>query len=430
MPLPNPEDKKPESGMGQASVDAAVVALPQTPAAQMPTVPPVGGWTHLSESLHIERWTRLLIMLTTGLLLLLSVAVTVRLMSAIGHTLLIFSLGGLLAYALDPLVETLRRSLPGRSGRLYSVFIVFGGLTALAALAVFLFGRTLAHQVNLLGQNHEQYEAQMRTRLDDVDEWLAARGVHVNLHEDLSHPPPNVRSWGEAVARRAARVFFLAGRDVVEGLIVVLIALYFLIYSEEMRIGTNNVLPSRFRPYVERWQDDVNRILGGFVRGQFLLALVMGAMAASACWLLGIRVWLLIGLFVVVVSLIPVVGPILGAIPAVIAAAITPAGMFHPAVRVAFVIGAFVLINEFGSKILYPRLVGAALGLHEVLVLFILFAGLEVSGLTGVLFAAPITALSGVTLVQLYRLWQGLPPISVANLTQREGQQRKAQGTP
>jgi predicted PurR-regulated permease PerM len=385
---------------------------------------------HFSATLNMEHWTRLLIVVTTFLLLLLAVAVTVRLMSAIGHTLLIFSLGGLLAYALDPLVELIHRKLSGRRGRMYSVFSVFAGLAALLALSVFLFGHQLAKQVTLLGANHVEYEAQVRQKLDDLDLWLADRGVHVNLQEGLSHPPPNVRTWGEAVARSAAHTFILAGKDIVEGLIVLLVALYFLIYSEEMREGANHALPEQFRLYVEQWQDDINRILGGFVRGQLLLALIIGALAAAGCFILGIKVWLLIGLFVVIAALIPVVGPFLGAIPAVIAAAITPAGMLTPVVRVALVIVAFGIINEVGSKILYPRLVGAALGLHEVLVLFILFAGYEVSGLTGVLFAAPLTALSSVTLIQLYRFWQGLPPISVANMAKREGREKKAQGTP
>ena len=396
------------------------------------TVPEVGAeraaTNHLSDTLHIERWHRLLVVVSTFLLLLLAVAVCVRLLSSIGHTLLIFSLGGLLAYALDPLVEMLRKQLPGKRGRTMSVFAVFGGLALLLGLGAFFFGKELAHQVQLLGTNHAEYEAKARQKLDDLDEWLANRGVHVNLQDEVSHPPPNVKTWGEAVAKSAARFFILAGRDVVEGLIVLLIALYFLIYNEELREGTNRVLPLRFRAYVEQWQDDVNRILGGFVRGQLILALIIGGLAGTACFLIGIKIWLLIGLFVVLAALIPVVGPFLGAIPAVIAAAITPGG--NPIARVLIVIAVFVVINEVGSKILYPRLVGAALGLHEVLVLFILFAGFEVSGLTGVLFAAPLTALASVTLIQLYRLWQGLPPLSVANLTQRSGQERKAEGIP
>lgn len=397
-------------------------------AVEAETDPTRSAGNHLSDTLHIERWQRLLVVLTTFLLLLLAVAVVVRLLSSIGHTLLIFSLGGLLAYALDPLVEMLRKQLPHKRGRTMSVFIVFGGLALLMGLGAFFFGRELGHQVQLLGTNHAEYEAHARQKLDDLDEWLANRGVHVNLQDEVSHPPPNVKTWGEAVAKSAARFFILAGRDVVEGLIVLLIALYFLIYSEELREGTNRVLPPRFLGYVEQWQDDVNRILGGFVRGQLILALIIGGLAGTACFVIGIKIWLLIGLFVVLAALIPVVGPFLGAIPAVIAAAITPGG--NPIVRVLIVVGVFVVINEVGSKILYPRLVGAALGLHEVLVLFILFAGFEVSGLTGVLFAAPLTALTSVTLVQIYRLWQGLPPISVANLTQRSGQERKAEGIP
>jgi predicted PurR-regulated permease PerM len=53
--------------------------------------------------------------------------------------------------------------------------------------------------------------------------------------------------------------------------------------------------------------------------------------------------------------------------------------------------------------------VGHAVGLHEVLVLFVLFAGLEIDGIPGVLFAAPVTAIVVVTLIHLYRFWQDLP---------------------
>jgi predicted PurR-regulated permease PerM len=69
----------------------------------------------------------------------------------------------------------------------------------------------------------------------------------------------------------------------------------------------------------------------------------------------------------------------------------------------------FTTINEAASKVLYPRLVGRAIGLHEVLVLFVLFAGLEVDGVPGVLFAAPVTAIGLATVIHLYRYWLNLP---------------------
>ncbi|HLY64787.1 MAG TPA: AI-2E family transporter, partial [Chloroflexota bacterium] len=402
---------------------------------------------HLSATIDLDQWVRLLVVTATLLLLTLAVAVGVRLASAIGHTLLLFSLGGLLAYALDPLVEWLKGSRTGRKARSRSVLIVFGAIALLLALGVWLLGDEMSRQLQTLQHDHalyaqgmrpdttpemhqlalQTYEEHTREKLRELDGWLAGHGVKFGLEQNLDNPSPKVKTLGQQVADRALKVFEGVGRAAVESVIVLLIALYFMIYAQEMREGVNRGLPPRLRGYSEQWMEDVNRILGGFVRGQLVLALAMGALAGGICLAVGIKLWLLIGLFVVVMSLIPVVGPYIGAVPAVIAALVTPAhGLFNPVSRAVIVLVVFVFINEFGSKILYPKLVGAALGLHEVLVLFILLAGFEVGGLTGVLFAAPLTALSAVTLVQLYRLWQGLPPASLAAAAQHGAEEARA----
>jgi predicted PurR-regulated permease PerM len=387
---------------------------------------------HLSEMVTMRHWLSLLTVVTTVLMLVLFVGVSVRLLAYIGHTLLIFALGGLFAYAFAPLVEMARWKPNGqKSARWRGVLCVYAGLFAILAAGGFIFGQQMNHQLSFLGREHTKLEARGRERLAQMDDWLHDRGLRVNLIDTLDHPPAGVKTWGEAVAKNAVTVVEGISKSLVEGIIVLLITLYFLIYSTEMRETMNRSLPPRFLPYAEQWQADVNRILGGFVRGQLILAVVMGTLAATACALLGIRLWLLIGLFVVVASLIPVFGPYIGAIPAMIAAALTPEGhFFSPAVRVVAILLLFIVINEVGSKILYPRLVGAALGLHEVLVLFVLFAGLEVGHIWGVLFAAPLTALTIVTLTQLYRFWQGLPPVSLSQAAQRGGAEAKRHGTP
>ena len=280
-----------------------------------------------------------------------------------------------------------------------------------------------------MASDHLVYEEGARERLNSFDDWLAARNIKLNLQEYVKHPPPNVKSWGEAISGQLLSLLGHIGKGVVEGFIVALVSLYYLIYCKEMREGVLHSVPDRLAPYARQWMDDVNRILGGFVRGQLMLALTIGGMAAVLCLLMGIKLWLLIGLFVVVAALIPVVGPFIGAIPAVIAALLSPNAHFSPVLRVVILVACFGVINEVGSKILYPKLVGAALGLHEVLVLFILLAGVEVGGLTGVLFAAPMTALSVVTLAQLYRFWLGLSPLSVAHAAE-EAALRKRRHNP
>lgn len=387
---------------------------------------------HLSETVTMQHWLSLLVVVSTCLLLALSVWVSVRVLSHISHTLLIFSLGALCAYALAPLVERARRRRNGQMApRWVGVTMVFGTLSFLALVGGIVFSKDLVRQVGILSKHHVEIEAHMRRELANTDDWFINHNLHVHLVDYLNNPPPNVKSWGEGVSHTAVHTLESVSRSVVEGLIVLLISLYFLIYSSELRENLNRSLPPRLRSYAEVWENDINSILGGFVRGQAVLALVMGAMAAVACALLGVRLWLLIGLFVVVVSLIPVFGPYIGAVPACLSAAFTPEGHFlTPVARVVAVLVMFIILNEVGSKILYPRLVGAALGLHEVLVLFVLFAGLEVAGIWGVLFAAPLTALGMVTLIHLYRLWQGEEPKSVSQAAKQGGAKAKAEGTP
>ncbi len=373
----------------------------------------------------MEKWNRLLVLTATVLLLVVFVGVTVRLGAYIHHTLLLFALGGLVAYALSPIVEKLSQT---RLSRPLSVGVVFLGLFALIGLGGwFLEGKIMA-QAQDIQQNFPHYKQMALDRAALVDTKLAERHVNFSLVDSIEHPPANVAAFGEKAGREALPFLQRSFTDVAESVIVLLIALYFLIFAPEMRKKFNAMLPTDLARRADFWETDVSRILGGFVSGQLLIALIMGAAAALGCLAIGIGPWLLIGLFVVVAALIPVFGPYLGAVPAIIAALVAPSH-FHPVVAAGLVLAWFIIINEVGGKILYPKLVGAALGLHEVVVLFVLFAGLEINGIVGTLFAAPVAALTIVTVVHLYRLWQDLPDDLISNDNRRTAK-RKGEVSP
>ena len=404
-----------------------------------------------------ERYVRLLVVLTTFLLFLLTAYLAIRALALIHHTMLLFALGALLAYALDPVVELVRGQAvapasdvappldvdpsPGMENRKpvrasrqrprwLGVVTVFATVGLVLGVATFLGGRQAIHQAETLVRDREEIRATGIRKLEQADVWLAGRGVHVSLSDTVKHPPESVKRFEATAAKASLTAVSDVSRALVEGLVVLLITVYLLLFSEEMRGLIAGIFPERVRPYFSHWQDDVNRILGGFVRGQAVLALVLGGAAAIACGLLGLKFWILIGVFVVLASLIPVIGPYIGAIPAILSAVRTPPGLLSPGARIAIVILVFVIINEAGSKILYPKLVGKALGLHELLVLFVLLAGFELGGIVGVLFAAPLTALLSVTLIQAYRFWLGEPPASLANTTAEGGNEAEVAGVP
>jgi predicted PurR-regulated permease PerM len=383
--------------------------------------------------LHMEKWTRLLVIVSTLLVLTIFAAVLVRLGLYIQHTILLFSLGVLVAYALDPLVEALRLRpemarligrLPRRSKpdskavetmpRSAAISIVFVSLFAIVGLSIYGLSRPLTRQIRILNDTRQQelYRQRATDFLNDTDTRLGRLGLHTQFHQYLTNPssiPEGALDFLKT--SEAAALPFV--RDIIvsagESVIVLLIALYLLIYCREMRTRLNEQAPDKLRRHMVVWEEDVNRILGGYVRGQLTIAIVMGVAAAIGCLALGIHIWLLIGLFVAVASLIPVFGPYIGAIPAVIAALVGPTHLSSNIVAALILVAFFVVINEIGSKVLYPRLVGHAIGLHEVLVLFVIFAGLEIDGIPGVLFAAPVTAIVIVTLIHLYRFWLDLP---------------------
>ena len=364
-----------------------------------------------------DKWTRLLVVVATTLLLLTLIAAVVRLAMSVHHTLLLFALGGLVAYALSPLVERLSHT---RLSRPMSVTLVYLGLLVIFGLGAWSLEGKITAQVQDVTQNFPKYKQQALTRAADLDQKLAARHVKFSLTDTIQHPPATATATLDKLGKDALPLVQRSFTDVAESVIVLLIALYFLIFAPDMRKKFNGMLPADLARRADLWETDTSRILGGFVSGQLIIALIMGAAAALGCLAIGLGPWLLIGLFVVVASLIPVFGPYIGAVPAVIIALISPTHIHSPVGAALAVIALFVVINEGGGKILYPKLVGSALGLSEVVVLFVLFAGLEIDGIVGTLFAAPVTALVIVTVVHLYRLWQDLPDSLLSNTARRE----------
>jgi predicted PurR-regulated permease PerM len=370
---------------------------------------------------RMEKWNRLLVFITTTLLLMLFVAVVVRLAMTIHHTLLLFALGALVAYALEPLVSLLQRA---KINRELSVTLVFVGLLVIIGLGIWSLSGHLAAQIGAVTRNSSRYQAHAMAFAAHVDQELAVRHIKFSLVNTIQNPPPDLKKLAGTAGEITLPFVRQSLTDIGESAIVLLIALYFLLFGSEMRVKFNELLPKSLLSHAELWEVDVNRILGSFVRGQLTIALLMGALAALGCLAIGIHVWLVIGLIVVIAALIPVFGPYIGAVPAIIAALIGPTHFFgihlNPVVAALIILAWFVIINEAGSKILYPKLVGSALGLHTVLVLFVLFAGLEIDGIVGVLFAAPITALVIVTMVHLYRFWQDLPDSLLSSVARQE----------
>jgi len=144
-------------------------------------------------------------------------------------------------------------------------------------------------------------------------------------------------------------------------------------------------------------------VLSAYVRGQLLLMLFVGGMATIALLIIDVPFALLLGVIAGIFEALPFVGPILGAIPAVLVALLS-----DPASAI-WVVVSFFAIQQVENLILVPRISGESVKLHPAMVMVVLVVGNELAGFLGMLVAVPITAVIRDVFKYLYLRLQDAP---------------------
>ncbi|MCL4352808.1 MAG: AI-2E family transporter, partial [Firmicutes bacterium] len=186
------------------------------------------------------------------------------------------------------------------------------------------------------------------------------------------------------------RQFVVTIFGVLPGILSVIIspilAFYLLKDLERIRKRFWQVIPISWHPSVYVLALDVDRALNGFIRGQLLVALLVGTLSGLWVAFLGIPLAFLIGVIAGVTDVIPYVGPIAGAIPAVML------GMERSPIIAGMAILGFVAIHQLEGAVIGPKIMGDYVGLHPLVVIFAILAGGEMGGLVGLLLAVPSAA--------------------------------------
>ena len=217
--------------------------------------------------------------------------------------------------------------------------------------------------------------------------------------------------------------------------LVIVISIYMLLDADRLSRFLRRLFPggSREEDLIERCE----RALVSYVRGQTTVSLVIGASAGLLMWILGVLgifengddYALAFGAFAAVTEVIPYVGPWLGAIPPLLVALVQSPGA---AIAVAL---AFLIIHQIEGHIVIPKLMGGAVGVHPLVVIFSLLAAAQLYGVAGVLVALPLVAVGReVALFLRERLtlesWAGHPiPVGVpVEVEPREPRPRSPRG--
>ena len=182
------------------------------------------------------------------------------------------------------------------------------------------------------------------------------------------------------------------GKLVFDLVLIVVISIYMLLGMPRLAAAIDRRFPSRPRsdPLLVR----MSKAVVSYVRGQVLVSLIIGTSVGVGMWVLGVtglvpgadHYALLFGAFAAITELIPYLGPILGAVPPVLYALVV-----HP-ISAIWVVVLFLFIHQIEGHVVVPNVMGSALRLHPLLVIFGLLAGGAIYGFPGVLVALPFLA--------------------------------------
>ena len=307
-----------------------------------------------------------------------------------------FILTGILAYLLYPLVSAAESRMPGRRrwpnvSRIAAIWLVF--LLALAVVAGFLalvVPPTLAQTSDFI-EEVPGYYSRARAAIED---WNA---------EYTERVPEDVRMQIEEYAESSGSILISAARTIVLrtlgavsnvvstviGLAIVPFLLFYVLKDRETAVsGLYSLMPKEARRHAANVVDIVNRVVGAYIRAQLTLGLIVGVVVSLGLFLLGVRFSMLLGLVAGVTELIPIIGPLLGAIPGVFVTLATSPE------KVVWVVLLYAGVQVVENTVLVPRIQGHAVGVHPAIVIVALMIGSEAAGLWGVVLSVPLTAAS------------------------------------
>jgi predicted PurR-regulated permease PerM len=194
------------------------------------------------------------------------------------------------------------------------------------------------------------------------------------------------------------------------------LAFYLLVDLPKIKRGLRAAIPTRRRREVESVMQRIGRAIGGFFRGQLLVALFVGVASALALWIVGLPFWAVVGLVAGLFNLIPLIGPFIGGIVAVLVAFTTDAGAggllnLEPGWPLAAGSAvALLIVQQIDNHILSPNIVARTVNLHPVTVMLGLLAGGTLLGLWGMLLAMPVLATAKILILHFWDTRVQWPP--------------------
>ncbi len=310
-------------------------------------------------------------------LVLVGIVLGLYLLWTIHEVVFLLFLGILLATAIEPLVNRLRR---GPFSRGAGVLVVYAAIVVIIGLPTFIFAPSLIAQVDRSVATIPDSIANLRP----FAEQLRPQGLADAAVGGIDRAVDAVRNPAPTETGGLIGLGTSAAMGVLHFLTVIFLGFYWLVERATIKRAVLRLVPPRRAKDVNVVWLEVEQKLGGWVRGQLVVMAAMALMAGIGFWLIGLPNPLLLALLAGAGELIPLIGPFLGFAPAVIVAL-----TIDPPKALIVVVYALI-IQQIEGNVLVPRVMGHAVGVSPLTVVLGILIGAILYGLPGAFLAIPV----------------------------------------
>lgn len=292
--------------------------------------------------------------------------------------IIIFLFAIIIASAMTPFANWLdARGLP----RLFGVLILYLALFAIIIFVLSLVVPYIAEEISQLSTTLPKVVEKVSTSLENVQQGSPQYFDFVSEIQNI------LDSFSIYLQQSSQSVFSIVVNvfgGVMSFIAIVIIAFYLSVMKRGIESFIESVVPARHEAYVmDLWRRSEMKV-GRWIQGQLLLALIVGLTVYIGLSLMGIKFALVLGILAMALEIVPMVGPVLAAIPAVFLAFLQDPGLG------LWVLVFYIVMQQLENHLLVPVVLGKTTGLNPVVVILALLTGNQIAGISGMILSVPI----------------------------------------
>ncbi len=325
--------------------------------------------------------------------------VVVGVFSFLKTVLMPFIIAVIVSYVLNPVVNLLHhRRVPRTIAVLliYAIFILTGTVAVMNLIPMFVA------QLNELNEHLPQFTMRAQQFIVKLnDDSILPESVRIGIQNGILMAEQQLAEMITGFINRIGTTL----NAVFVAFIVPFLAFYIMKDLQLIERTVLTFVPDHHRKRTVRMVTDIDKALGNYIRGQFIVCVIVGLLAYIGYWLIDIPYPLLLAAVVGLFNIIPYVGPFFGAAPALIVAATVS---FEMVLLVALV---NTICQILEGNVISPQVVGRSLHLHPLLIIFALLVGGEIGGIVGLILAVPVFAVIKVIVHHVLLYWKHRNPV-------------------